>query len=594
MATTRPIPEHLLPLSAVLGPEVDVATLERLNALSKGDVTAAINHYFEGTYLTAAIPAPPPGPRLGSFFSSSSRQNQQPARNAEDLTLDDLEVPQGASSSNQKKRKVHDSFFPKFLGELTIVAYALGGMVKVKAGDQVRFERTKPNPQLQLGRKRGAGSGSASVGWGGRAMKENNVVRFTNMAGFEIGRLQVDTSRWVSKVMDYGLAEFQGTVILAPPLLSTGAEIVLTMKCYLTAAAFTAIGGNSSAFTGKSKAMANDRLETVHELDLKYRKYAVNVLFRELALTPVATNSLVGPRDVNVELFSSTPEESSGANGDEEEEEKEPEVSDKELDVLYEKAQQHGREFEPMDAPPSMTYTLKPYQRQALAWMYYKECAQSKDEHQTLHPLWEEYEFKAEDGQDFRSEDPKRYYFNPYSSELSLEFPTSDSLCRGGILADEMGLGKTIETLSLVHANKFDRSTLDTPEQAFARLSTSYTAPRRLSPTTLIICPMSLLSQWRDEAVNSSDGSLSVEVYYGSSRDWTDETLIQRNAPDVLITSYGTVMSEYAFLIGGQDPEKPSDLNDVRAQNKWKKGSALFNGKPSCYWRRFAACYSEV
>ena len=35
---TRPIPKHLLPLSAVLGAEVDVVTLEKLHAISKGDV----------------------------------------------------------------------------------------------------------------------------------------------------------------------------------------------------------------------------------------------------------------------------------------------------------------------------------------------------------------------------------------------------------------------------------------------------------------------------------------------------------------------------------------------------------------------------
>ena len=33
------------------------------------------------------------------------------------------------------------------------------------------------------------------------------------------------------------------------------------------------------------------------------------------------------------------------------------------------------------------------------------------------------------------------FYYNPYSGELSLEFPTASTSCRGGILADEMGLG---------------------------------------------------------------------------------------------------------------------------------------------------------
>ncbi|KAF9931703.1 DNA helicase rad5 [Mortierella antarctica] len=588
MAAAHRIPTHLSSLADILGPDVDVATLEKLHSISNGDLSRAINHFYEGTYQNAPAPAarvPAPVP--------IARSSQRPHNSIDNgITIDDLDEPSvrngspsRANGAASKKRKFQDSFFPKFLGELTIIAYALGGMVKVQAGEQVCIERTRPNPQHLLGRKKkGSGSG---LGWGGRAFKENNVVRFTKQNGFEIGRLQVDTARWVSKLMDYGLAEFEGTILLAPPSLRTGAEIVLTLKCFLTAAAFKTLG-SSDKTAGLSKAsmsVMNEALETEDEIELKHRKYAVNALFRELALTPIATNTTVGPRDNGIELFSSTPEAGSSPtlNDGADDKEEEPEVSDKELDVLYEKAQQHGREFAPMDAPDTMTYTLKTYQRQALAWMYHKECSENSQGHETLHPLWEAYEFQKEDGRELRSDEPNRYYLNPYSSEMSLEFPTSEQLCRGGILADEMGLGKTIEILSLVHANRMDRSTIDTPEEAFARLSTSTSKEqRRSSPTTLIICPMSLLSQWRDEAINSSDGSLKVEVYYGMSRGWNDESLMRQDAPDVLITSYGTVMSEYSSLIAGRDPEtlKPKSLatlDDIKTQDVWKKGSALFN-----------------
>ncbi|KAG0199736.1 DNA helicase rad5 [Mortierella sp. GBA30] len=593
MAAARNVPGHLSLLADILGSDVDIPTLEKLHAISNGDVGRAVNHFYEGTYLHATIPAPirPPPPPLPR--AQPPQQFQSSSNIA--ITADDLDDPvnRGGSSTGDggsisRKRKIQDTFFPKYLGELTIIAYALGGMVKVQAGEQVCFERTRPNPRYQIGRKKRGGS-SGSSGWGNKAFKENNVVRFTKQNGFEIGRLQVDTARWVSKLMDYGLAEFQGVIILAPPILKTGAEIVLTMKCFLTAAAFQALGSRNKS-TGLSKAnmaVMNEALETEDELDMKHRKYAVNTMFRELALTPIATNTTVGPRDTGIELFSSTPEAGSSLtqNGADEDKEEVPEVSDQELDVLYEKAQQHGREFDPMDPPDTMTYTLKPYQRQALAWMYHKECAENSQGHETLHPLWEVYEFQKEDGKEPKSDEPRQYYLNPYSSEMSLEFPTSDQVCRGGILADEMGLGKTIEILSLVHANKMDRSTIDTPEEAFARLSTSTsTKQKRTSPTTLVICPMSLLSQWRDEALNSSNGSLRVEVYYGTSRDrdCSDESLLQRDAPDVLITSYGTVMSEYSSLLAGRDPEtlKPKNvasLHDIKTQDDWKKGSALFN-----------------
>ncbi|KAF9956368.1 DNA helicase rad5 [Modicella reniformis] len=508
-------------------------------------------------------------------IADSSRKTGDPAH-TQGLTLN-----AGSSSRGSNKRKILDSFFPRYLGEITIIGYALGGLAKVIAGETVLFERTRPSVRNQTGRKKkGSSSGSIMTGWGGKALKENNVVRFTKQDGFEIGRLQVDTARWVSKLMDYGLAEFQGTIILAPTIWKTGAEIVLIMRCYLTATAFASLGPNQRLLSKtNSPSFVNEALETEDELDLKHRKYAVNTMFRELALIPVATNTTVGPRDQKIEIFTSTPEESSIALNDENEANEEAEVSDKELDVLYEKAQRYGRDFAPMDPPESMTYTLKPYQREALAWMYHKECALSNgNQHQTLHPLWEEYEFKKEDGHETKSDEPAKYYFNPYSSELSLKFPTSDQACRGGILADEMGLGKTIEILSLVHANRMDKSSLDTPEAAFSRLTTCNSMQRRMSPTTLIVCPMSLLSQWRDEAINSSDGSLKIEVYYGASRDWSDEKLQQRDAPDILITSYGTVLSEYSSLKGGQDSKSLSSLDDIKSQNAWRRGSALFNG----------------
>jgi hypothetical protein len=58
------------------------------------------------------------------------------------------------------------------------------------------------------------------------------------------------------------------------------------------------------------------------------------------------------------------------------------------------------------------------------------------------------YAFKKERGHDDPIEieddddwvDPSRkFYWNPYSGELSLTFPTSNTKAKGGILADAMG-----------------------------------------------------------------------------------------------------------------------------------------------------------
>ncbi len=56
--------------------------------------------------------------------------------------------------------------------------------------------------------------------------------------------------------------------------------------------------------------------------------------------------------------------------------------------------------------------------------------------------------------------------------------------------------------------------------------------------TTIVICPMSLLSQWRDEIHKYSD--LHAMLWYGDNRKALEWSEI-----DVLITSYGCVTSEF-------------------------------------------------
>jgi DNA repair protein RAD5 len=85
-----------------------------------------------------------------------------------------------------------------------------------------------------------------------------------------------------------------------------------------------------------------------------------------------------------------------------------------------------------------------------------------------------------------------------------------------------MGLGKTIETLALVHAN---------PHMGEG------------CKTTLVVCPMSLLSQWEDECKRSTTDTIRVQTYYTAGRNIRHAL---STPPDVLITTYGTLQSEHA------------------------------------------------
>lgn len=90
-----------------------------------------------------------------------------------------------------------------------------------------------------------------------------------------------------------------------------------------------------------------------------------------------------------------------------------------------------------------------------------------------------------------------------------------------------MGLGKTIEMLSLVHACR--------------------PAKEEKNGTTLVVAPMSIISQWKSESDNSSyPGTLKTIIYYGVDKALDLPSLCASPAaPDVVVTSYGVVLSEW-------------------------------------------------
>ncbi|GAA5907882.1 hypothetical protein JCM8208_001973 [Rhodotorula glutinis] len=94
---------------------------------------------------------------------------------------------------------------------------------------------------------------------------------------------------------------------------------------------------------------------------------------------------------------------------------------------------------------------------------------------------------------------------------------------RGGILGDDMGLGKTIQLIALMLAHPSDR-----------------VKPR--AKTTLIVCPVALMEQWKNEIATHTDGRLRVYIHHGPSRTTEGRKLAKY---DVVITSYPTLSNEW-------------------------------------------------
>jgi DNA repair protein RAD5 len=132
-----------------------------------------------------------------------------------------------------------------------------------------------------------------------------------------------------------------------------------------------------------------------------------------------------------------------------------------------------------------------------------------------------------------------------------------------------MGLGKTIQMLALIHSNIPEG--IEVPKQSTAllphepKLHTVDYAPY----TTLVIAPMSLLSQWESECdAASKPNTLKTMVYYASGREdlrklCTGHSIM--SAPNVIITSYGTVLSEFSHLASsGTDRVQHGGLFSIR------------------------------
>jgi superfamily II DNA or RNA helicase len=114
----------------------------------------------------------------------------------------------------------------------------------------------------------------------------------------------------------------------------------------------------------------------------------------------------------------------------------------------------------------------------------------------------------------------------------------------GGILADEMGLGKTLQALSLL------------------------AAIRRAGPmSALVVCPASLLENWRREAARFAP-DLRVFVHHGDQRLAGAAAL---GALDLIVTSYGTLVRDEALFQGLEFTcaiaDEAQHLKNRRSQN---------------------------
>eukprot|EP00121_Abeoforma_whisleri_P007907 Awhi_evm1s7235 len=93
-----------------------------------------------------------------------------------------------------------------------------------------------------------------------------------------------------------------------------------------------------------------------------------------------------------------------------------------------------------------------------------------------------------------------------------------------------MGLGKTLQILSLICSD------IEANQKTTG-----------VGMTTLIICPLAVVSNWINQIELHAKGNLSYYVYHGMKRNNSPDFL---KSFDIILSTYGTVTSDYQASFG--------------------------------------------
>lgn len=547
-----------------VGEKTDQSTFRKLREASGGEMERAINMYLDGSWGQTSSP-PPKASANGIMEAFTTRMPER------SVSVNKVK-PDASSSAPSKQESLAMMPEYRYVGALGVGAWATrSGAGLIRIGESVRIERTKIKPPVKIGR---GGKVLQPAKLSAARQRGDVIVRFTNAKGEEVGRLPKETANWVSTLMDQKICHFEGICFFAPDRIRVNDTIELQLRCSMLRQAFEGRGFVKPQDNNRTTGIFEEK-ETSEEKDLRLRQIALVKLFDEVNLHPVTINDTTAKHkrqgllqaaeiaeqydnDKEGKKASGT-QEGSSTPSEEEEQEDGKELEQDQLDSLYKKAQSFDFDTPVRDPAESFTMDLRKYQKQALHWMMSKEKDEKSDGKEiSMHPLWEEYSWpkKDMDDQDLPAvTNQDNFYVNPYSGELSLDFPVQEQHCLGGILADEMGLGKTIEMLSLMHSHRSDVA-MQTDNAAPSSISDLPRLPKNSSSvvsapcTTLVVAPMSLLAQWESEAVKASKpGTLKTMVYYGSDKVANLQNLCceanAASAPNLIITSYGIILSEF-------------------------------------------------
>ncbi|KAA8550241.1 hypothetical protein F0562_001925 [Nyssa sinensis] len=580
--------ELVTTVRSIVGPDYSDMDVIRALHMANNDATAAINIIFDtpsfGTKNKSEIRR---NPEVSNQNSSSeprtvaakTKAKAKPNRNETEncsLGLNSNDTPSARSSVGSDVIDVEPAEDLSrcsssmgnewwFVGCGAVPGLSTCKGRRLKPGDEVNFTFPIKNTSTM------SSPGKFSGGRGRQAAACSEIVRFSTKDCGEIGRIPNEWARCLLPLVRDKKVRIVGFCKSAPDVLGIMDTIILSASVYINSSMF------HKSHQTSLKAASNEE-SVVHPLPTLLRLLGLSP-FKKAEFTPGDLYTRKRPLDsedscgapaslLHVNKFKTPP-----SNGNKVENEET--ISDTDLDNIV--GVGDSSELEEMEPPSTIQCELRPYQKQALHWMIKLEKGQCMDEAATtLHPCWDAY--RLADKRDLV------VYLNAFSGDATTEFPSTLQMARGGILADAMGLGKTIMTIALLLSHSERGGSLGSqstsqPSSENGEASNvsdqSPTLPKKATKLSgfdkfvkqkktlvgggnLIICPMTLLSQWKAEIeTHARPGSLSLYVHYGQSRPKDAKILAQS---DVVITTYGVLASEFST----ENPEDIGGLYSVR------------------------------
>ncbi|KAF8678664.1 HIRAN protein [Rhizoctonia solani] len=222
------------------------------------------------------------------------------------------------------------------------------------------------------------------------------------------------------------------------------------------------------------------------------------------------------------------------------------------LDALYGNQTEDILNLPEHPSPPgkedgTLVVDLLKHQKQGLLWCINRENVVLPTKHGEPHQQF--WEYRAPPGS-------RAHYMNLITkSPIPASMPPP--IGHGGIMSDSMGLGKSLTFLALV-------------------IATKNTRPEGFDKPTLIVCPLSVLSNWETQIDDHCNpGILACYTYYGNNRNVDPEVL---KGYDVVLTTYQTVSSDFERAGGFKNTE------ELMAENSEEKRRS--KGLFSIQWKR--------